>query len=120
MLTRALGFYPAAAVAENDVVRVAKRVTDYQKDISATYRGMYISAKIAKDNERAREVVQMVRDWNDAAKGSGLELRNFEASASRALREAQRPATERFIRTQPIAARSATEDLLRLYGVGEE
>ena len=120
MLTRALGFYPAAAVAENDVVRVAKRVTDYQKDIAATYRGMYISAKIAKDNERAREVVQMVRDWNDAAKGSGLELRNFEASANRALREAQRPATERFLRTQPIAARSVAEDLLRLYGVGEE
>lgn len=120
MLTRALGFYPSAAVAENDVVRVAKRVTDYQKDIAATYRGMYISAKIAKDNERAQEVVQMVRDWNAAAKGSGLELRNFEASANRALREAQRPATERFLRTQPIAARSATEDLLRLYGVGEE
>lgn len=120
MLTRALGFYPAAATAENDVVRLAKRVGDYQKDIAATYRGMYISAKIAKDNERAREVVQMVRDWNEDAKGTGLELRNFEAGANRALREAQRPATERFLRTQPLAVRPATEDMLRMYGVGEE
>ena len=120
MLTRALGFYPAAATAENDVVRLAKRVGDYQKDIAATYRGMYISAKIAKDNERAREVVQMVRDWNENAKGTGLELRNFEAGANRALREAQRPATERFLRTQPLAVRPATEEMLRMYGVGEE
>jgi hypothetical protein len=120
MLTRALGFYPAAATAENDVVRLAKRVGDYQKDIAATYRGMYISAKIAKDNERAREVVQMVRDWNENAEGTGLELRNFEAGANRALREAQRPATERFLRTQPLAVRPATEEMLRMYGVGEE
>jgi len=119
MLTRALGFYPAAAVAENDVVRLAKRVGDYQKDVAATYRGLYISAKIAKDNTRANEVLEMVNDWNDAAKGTGLELRNFQQSANRALREAQLTATERFLRTQPKAMRPETEQMLQLYGVTE-
>ena len=119
MLTRALGFYPAAAVAENDVVRLSKRIGDYQKDVAAAYRGMYVSAKIAKDNERAREVVQMVKDWNEAAKGTGLEIRSFEGSANRALREAQRTATERFLRTQTRAMRPETERILELYGVTE-
>jgi hypothetical protein len=119
MLTRALGFYPASAVAENDVVRLAKRVGDYQKDVAATYRGLYVSAKIAKDEGRAREVVQMVKDWNEAAEGTGLEIRNFNQSASRALREAQRTATERFLRTQPKAMRPETERMLELYGVTE-
>ena len=119
MLTRALGFYPAAAVAENDVVRVSKRIGDYQKDVAATYRGMYVSAKIAKDNERAREVVQMVKDWNEAAKGTGLEIRSFEGSANRALREAQRTATERYLRAAPKAMRPETERILELYGVTE-
>lgn len=119
MLTRALGFYPAAAVAENDVVRVAKRIGDYQKDVSAMYRGMYISAKIAKDNERAREVVQMVKDWNEAAKGTGLEIRSFEGSANRALREAQRTATERYMKAAPKAMRPETQRILELYGVTE-
>jgi hypothetical protein len=119
MLTRALGFYPAAAVAENDVVRLAKRVGDYQKDVAATYRGLYISAKIAKDNTRANEVLEMVNDWNDAAKGTGLELRNFQQSANRALREARLTATERFLRTQPKAMRPETEQMLQLYGVTE-
>jgi hypothetical protein len=119
MLTRALGFYPASAVAENDVVRLAKRVGDYQKDVAATYRGLYVSAKIAKDEDRAREVVEMVKDWNEAAEGTGLEIRNFNQSASRALREAQRTATERFLRTQPKAMRPETERMLELYGVTE-
>jgi len=119
MLTRALGFYPASAVAENDVVRLAKRVGDYQKDVAATYRGLYVSAKIAKDEGRAREVVEMVKDWNEAAEGTGLEIRNFNQSANRALREAQRTATERFLRTQPKAMRPETERMLELYGVTE-
>ena len=119
MLTRALGFYPASAVAENDVVRLSKRIGDYQKDVAATYRGLYVSAKIAKDNDRAREISAMVKDWNDAAKGTGLEIRNFEGSANRALQEAQRTATERFLRTQPKAMRPETERFLNLYGVTE-
>ena len=119
MLTRALGFYPASAVAENDVVRLSKRVGDYQKDIAATYRGLYVSAKIAKDTDRANEVIEMVKDWNNAAKGTGLEIRNFDQSANRALREAQRTATERFLRTQPKAMRPETERMLQLYGVTE-
>lgn len=119
MLTRALGFYPSSAVAENDVVRLSKRIGDYQKDVSAMYRGMYIGAKIAKDNERAREVVQMVKDWNEAAKGTGLEIRSFEGSANRALREAQRTATERYLRAAPRAMRPETQQILDLYGVTE-
>ena len=119
MLTRALGFYPASAVAENDVVRMSKRIGDYQKDVAATYRGLYVGAKIAKDNDRAREVVQMVKDWNDAAKGTGLEIRSFEGSANRALREAQRTATERYLKAAPRAMRPETERILELYGVTE-
>jgi hypothetical protein len=119
MLTRALGFYPASAVAENDVVRLSKRIGDYQKDIAATYRGLYVSAKIAKDNARASEVSQMVRDWNEAARGTGLEIRNFETSANRALREAQRTASERYLKAAPKTIRPETQRILDLYGVTE-
>jgi hypothetical protein len=120
MLTRALGFYPSSAVAENDVVRMSKRIADYQKDISATYRGLYVGARIAKDNDRAAEVTQMVKDWNEAAKGTGLEIRNFEASANRALREAQRTASERYLKAAPKTIRPETQRILELYGVTEE
>lgn len=117
MLTRALGFYPASAVAENDVVRLSKQIGDYQRDVAATYRGLYVSAKIAKDDDRANEVIEMVKDWNESAAGTGLEIRNFNQSANRALREARRTATERFLRTQPRAMRPETERILEMYGI---
>jgi hypothetical protein len=120
MLTRLLGFYPAAAVAENDVVRVSTRMADYQKDIAATYRGIYVASRLADDPERTQEVRDMVRDWNEAAKGTGLEIRNFERSANRALREAQRTATERYLRAAPKAMRPETQEILNIYGVEED
>jgi hypothetical protein len=114
---RALGFYPAAAVSENDVVRISRRVNDYTTEVSAMYRGMYISARLSNDPGRAQEVVQQVNAWNEAAKGSGMEIRNFVVNANRALREAERTTTERYRRTTPIASRGFTEDMIRIYGL---
>ena len=119
-LTRALGFYPSSATKENDVVRVATRISDYQKDISAVYKGLYVSARIAGDSVRAREVVDMVNDWNESAKGTGLEINNFEKSANKAVKEAKRPASARYLKSTPKAMRPETERLLQIYGVEEE
>jgi hypothetical protein len=119
-LTRALGFYPSSATKENDVVRVATRISDYQKDISAVYKGLYVSAVIAGDSVRAREVVDMVNDWNESAKGTGLEINNFEKSANKAVKEAKRPASARYLKSTPKAMRPETERLLQIYGVEEE
>ena len=119
-LTRALGFYPSSATKENDVVRVATRISDYQKDISAVYKGLYVSARIAGDSVRAREVVDMVNDWNESAKGTGLEVNNFEKSANKAVIEAKRPASARYLKSTPKAMRPETERLLQIYGVEEE
>jgi hypothetical protein len=118
-IARALGYYPSAATRENDVVRVSRRVNDYAKDITALYRGLYVSARLANDNKRANEVLTMVREWNNNAKGTGMEIRNFPRNANRALREARRSTTERYLRTTPKASRQMTNDLLRIYGVDE-
>ncbi|MBT9177101.1 MAG: hypothetical protein DDT20_01430 [Firmicutes bacterium] len=119
-LTRALGFFPSAAVQENDVVRVAVRLGNYQRDIAATYRGMYVSARLAGDADRAQAAVDMVREWNEAARGTGLEIRNFIRSANRALREARRPASERYMRSAPMAMRPETERIQSLFGLEED
>ncbi len=114
MLTRALGFYPSAAVRENDVVRMSTRVSDYQKDIGAAYRSMYVQAKLSGDNERAQRVMRQVQDWNANAKGTGLEIPNFGTSVNKALREAQRTASERYLRSAPKAMRQSTQSLINI------
>ena len=120
VLSRLLGFYPASATAENDAIQVAKRIGDYRKEIVSIYTGAYVSAALADNTEGMDDVQRMVGDWNEAASGTDMEITGFNRSANRALREARRTATERFIRTQPRALRDETNQLLRLYGINEE
>jgi hypothetical protein len=115
LATRLLGFYPSAASQQYDIIRAAKRMTDYQKEKVAGFRHAWIQAKIQGDEGQARAVVEAVDRWNEGAEGTGLEIRNFLANANRALREARRPAGERFLRATPRAARddlAVIEDLL--------
>lgn len=107
-LARALGFYPSSAVRENDVVRMGKRLIDYRRDIAARYYSKYITASLAGDTPAVNAVLDDVADWNAVAKGTELELSNFRQSANRALREARRTTTERYMRTIPVNARAET------------
>lgn len=114
LATRLVGFYPSEAAQQYDIIRAAKRVTDYQKEKVAGFRHAWIQAKIQGDEDQARAVVEAVDRWNEGAVGTGLEIRNFLGNANRALREAQRPAGERFLRATPRAAR---DDLAVIEGL---
>jgi hypothetical protein len=117
LLTRAVGFYPASAVRENDVVRAATRLGNYQREVSSVFRQQYVSARIAGDTERAREVVDMVDEWNKSAKGTGLAVPNFVMNANRALREARRTGSERLKQSASRDAQGRLEELQYLYGI---
>jgi hypothetical protein len=67
VLARLLGFYPAIATEQNDIVRLSKYVGDYTKAIKAEYVSSYIKATLEGDRERAREVARAVQDWNVGA-----------------------------------------------------
>jgi len=107
-ITRLLGFYPAAATAENDIVRMAKQAADYASDIRSEYRNAYIKAKISGDRETMQQVATEVRDWNVSAKGTEFEIRNFIKSANRAFREWNRTTSERFLKASPKNMREET------------
>jgi hypothetical protein len=116
ILTRLLGFYPAGAAEEYGVVRISKRIADYQKEVSAGFRQAWVKSMIRGDTEQARAIVESVGDWNDGAAGTALEIRNFEKNARKALREAQRPAGERLLRAAPKAAKDDLEAAAALLG----
>lgn len=107
--TRLLGFYPSAAAEQYSAIRVATRVTDYQRDVVAGFRQAWIKATMEGDASRAREIEQAVDSWNEGAKGTGLEIADFRRRSQRALKEAQRPAKERTLRTTPKAGREDIE-----------
>ena len=109
---RLLGFYPSEAAQQYSAIRVATRVTDYQRDVVAGFRQAWIKATMEGNTGRAREIEQAVDSWNKGAKGTGLEIADFRRRSMRALKEAQRPAKERTLRTVPKAGR---EDIERAF-----
>lgn len=111
---RMLGFYPAAAAQEYSTIRVANRVSDYQRDVVAGFRQAWIKAKMEGDEARARDIVQSVNDWNKGAEGTGLQIDNFLKNSQRALKEAKRPAGERTLRTTPKGGR---EDIAKAFDI---
>ena len=119
-LTRMLGFYPSSAVTENDVVRMGKRLIDYRKEVASHYYGRYVMARLSGDNEAAMNVFDDVDAWNEAAKGTELELSNFRSSANRALQDAKRTATQRYLRTIPVNARRETQRVMDMLMTEQE
>jgi len=107
--TRLLGFYPSEAAQQYSAIRVATRVTDYQRDVVAGFRQAWIKATMEGDTGRARDIEDAVDEWNKGAKGTGLEIADFRRRSQRALKEAQRPAKERMLRTTPKAGREDIE-----------
>jgi Xaa-Pro aminopeptidase len=116
-LARFLGFYPAIATQQNDIVRLSKYVSDYAKAIKADYTAAYVKARLAGDTDAMEQTLENVRNWNEAAAGTGLEINNFIRSANRAAREAARPTAMRFLKAAPKNVRPETLELLEIYGI---
>jgi hypothetical protein len=120
LVTRMLGFYPAAAAEQYGIIRVSRRIGDYHKDVVAGYRSAWIKATLAGDTEQAQNIVDSVADWNEGARGTALEIRRFLPTSRQALREARRPASERMLRSASRSARSDLEELAQLLGYNED
>jgi hypothetical protein len=120
ILSRALGFYPAIATKENDIVRIGKAISGYQTDVRMAFTSAYVKAAIANDTERMQEIIAQVNEWNQDAAGTGLDLRNFGRNSARAVREAKRPTAIRYLKTAPRNVRPEIRDLMDMYGITDE
>ena len=112
IITRLLGFYPSAAADQYEVIKYANRMVNYQKEMTVGFRQAWIKAKLRGDEAGAQAIEQGVADWNDATRGTGLEIRKFVSGSNKGLREASRPAGERALRAAPTAARQDIQGLM--------
>jgi hypothetical protein len=103
VLTRLLGFYPVAAAEQYEFIKYARRAADYQRQVSVAYRDAWIKAMVSGDRQQAARIVQAVNEWNAA--NPDAKLNNWLKNSQRALKEAQRPAGERFLKSTPLASR---------------
>ena len=105
IIGRLMGFYPKEAADQYDVIKYMNRTVNYQKEATAGFRQAWIKAKLRGDEETAATIQANAADWNDATRGTALEMRDWLAGSQRALREAKREAVQRTLKTTPIASR---------------
>ena len=117
ILGRLLGWYPAEASKQYDIIRTSQRFINYQRETAASFRIAWIKAMIRGDVAKAKSIERSVDLWNEGAKGTALEIRNFRQNAMRAYREAKRPGVERFMRSTPLAARQDVDMVADLLGL---
>lgn len=120
ILSRALGFYPAIATKENDIVRIGKAVSGYQTDVRMAFTTAYVKAALSNDTERMQEIAAQVNEWNQDSVGTGLDIRNFGRNANRAVMEARRPTAIRYLKTAPRNVRPEIRELMDIYGITDE
>lgn len=116
-IARFLGFYPTQATHANDIIRMSETARNYALQVRAEFTGAYVKAGLDKDRGAMRDVVRQVREWNSGAKGTGLELNNFNITANRALRDARLPLTSKYRKYAPEGTREYMDYLMRMYGV---
>jgi hypothetical protein len=114
IITRMLGFYPGAAANQYEMIRSAKRMTDYQREVVTAYRTAWVKSMMRGDRAGAKAIEAEVDGWNESAKGSALEIKNFAKNSKRALQDANRPAMERTLRSAPNAAERDLQNMIDL------
>jgi hypothetical protein len=114
IITRMLGFYPGSAANQYEMIRSAKRMTDYQREVVTAYRTAWVKSMMRGDRAGAKAIEAEVDGWNESAKGSALEIKNFAKNSKRALQDANRPAMERTLRSAPNAAERDLQNMIDL------
>jgi hypothetical protein len=116
ILARIMGFYPRAASDQYEAIRMARRVSDYQREISVGYRDAAVRAIVQGDRAEARRIFEAVRQWNQSARGSGLEIQNFGDRVQRAVKAQRLLASERLLNASPISARARMREIMESLG----
>ena len=119
LLTRLLGFYPASATRSNDAIRMTKRLVDYQKAITASYREQYVRAALLNDRRSMNDIELAVRDHNRVhRRGSVFHIDDFRGKVRKAVKSAKEGAGARFLKTTPKSTRDTVTDIVsKIYGV---
>ena len=109
LVSRVLGFTPASVAAQYELIRLAKRETNYQKQVVAKFRTSLLKAELAGDREAAASIRRTVREWNAETAGTLLEIRNFEKNYQRLKKQATMSAKERFLKSAGKANQEAVD-----------
>ena len=117
---RMLGFYPAVATLQNDLVRISKFSDAYVKSLKMKYTQAYVKARLDNNIPEMNRIVQMVNEHNRSHRGTEFEFKGFVRSANRSYNAAKKPTLLRYKKYAPRNIRSELDELMEIYGIDPE
>ena len=120
ILGKAMGFYPSRAQVQMDWMAADTQEQAYASMIKTEALREAVVAKLEGDTDKQTRVKNYIAEWNEASKGTRLEIRNFDKSVQNAYKEAKQPLALRSLKSSARGGRAEAKDMLRAYGVDEE
>ena len=120
ILGKAMGFYPSRAQVQMDWMAADTQEQAYASMIKTEALREAVTAKLEGNTDQQNRVKNYIAEWNEAAKGTRLEIRNFDKSVQNAYKEAKQPLAVRSLRSSAKGGRAEAKEMLRAYGVDEE
>jgi hypothetical protein len=120
ILGKAMGFYTSRAQLQQDWMAADSQEQAYATMIKTEAIREAVAAKLSGNADGVARAKQFVQQWNEDAKGTRLEIKNFERSFNKAFMEAKQPLAVRALKSSGRGGRAEAKDLLRAYGVDEE
>jgi ribosomal protein L33 len=117
---KAMGFHPSRAQMQMDWMMADSQEQAYMQMIKTEAVRRAVGARLEGDADTERAVKEYIQDWNEATKGTRLEIRNFNKSVSQAFREAKQPLALRYLKSSAKSGRAEAKEIMRASGVDEE
>ena len=114
---RMLGFYPYSATVQNDIIRLSKQTTAYVQAQKSHYKVAMLKAKLDKDRDEQRRILQFVREWNKETRGTEFYFKDFMGSVNKAFKTARLNAVQRYLKSAPLLQRPPAMDLVDMLSV---
>jgi hypothetical protein len=119
ILGKALGWYPSRAQRQMDWMVADAQESKYMSMVKTDFTREAVAAKLENDPDKLQRVREHVAAWNEATKGTRMEIRNFERGVSLSMRESRKPLAARYLKSSARGGRAEAKEILQLYGIDD-
>ena len=117
ILGKAMGWYPSRAQRQMDWMAADAQEAKYMSMVKTDFVREAVAARLEGDMDKLARVKENVDQWNEAASGTRLEIRNFSKAVSQSYMESKKPLAARYLKSSARGGRAEAKEILQFYGI---
>ena len=117
ILGKGMGWYPSRAQRQMDWMAADAQEAKYMSMVKTEFVREAVAARLEGDTDRLARVKENVDQWNEASKGTRLEIRNFGKAVNQSYMESKKPLAARYLKSSARGGRAEAKEILQFYGI---